>query len=75
MPLCLQLEKVGHVLLREALWGEGECSVSLKRGGKIGKDGPGMVNVEECFYLKIQSFQSNEMKLNYKNITSTFLGI
>ena len=30
----MQLEKVGRGLLRKAFLGEGECYVSLKRGGK-----------------------------------------
>ena len=34
MSFCMQFEKVGHGLLREAFWREGECVVSRKRGGK-----------------------------------------
>ena len=34
----IQLEKVGRGLLWEAYQGEGECYVSLKRGGQIRKD-------------------------------------
>ena len=32
--LCMQFEKVGRGLLREAFWREGECVVSRKRGKK-----------------------------------------
>ena len=35
MSLCMQFEKLGHGLLREAFQSEGECFVSLKRGGYV----------------------------------------
>ena len=47
MSRFMQLKKGGCVLLREAFRGEGECYISLKRGGKEERIGPQKTQVNK----------------------------